>query len=194
MKFNVTPRTAAAPGREVCLSDRGGGRCSGGGWLLLLVLGMLFLPGRAMAMVQVCSTLHSVVRFPVTEGDGTIVGYIESHQYTDECHYFSEVSDFYSPQSTGALGNSLPGGGRWGDDRSIARSVVNEIKSDSSCPTTDHPVVIATGYKILPELDFRFGVDVDMAAGTRLYNQRNLAFGIFGKNWSSGLEYGLTFE
>lgn len=61
--------------------------------------------------------------------------------------------------------------------------------------TTDHPVEIATGNKVLSELDFM----LPPYSGTplmigRFYNKSLNRVGIFGNRWASTIEYTLSFD
>lgn len=56
------------------------------------------------------------------------------------------------------------------------------------------PVVIATGTKVLPEMDFSVPPDTFPLKVTRLYDKGLTRAGMFGPRWSSNLDINLTFE
>ena len=66
-------------------------------------------------------------------------------------------------------------------------SEINEKCSTDNIPTSDFPVVIATGEKILPESDTRsagtYGMTLD-----RTYRSVNASGYLFGPNWASSLD------
>ncbi|MCL1635018.1 NBR1-Ig-like domain-containing protein [Luteimonas sp. SX5] len=75
----------------------------------------------------------------------------------------------------------------------VSRNVqVQNVKEP--CETTAKPVVIATGNKILTELDFLVPPDAMPLVVNRFYDKSLDRLGIFGKKWSSTLEYTLSFD
>lgn len=72
-------------------------------------------------------------------------------------------------------------------------------KSDTDCAggiasKTGLPVVIATGNKILPELDFQIGEGNRALSLSRIYDKSTTRIGVFGERWSTNIEVGLTLE
>lgn len=59
---------------------------------------------------------------------------------------------------------------------------------------TGHPVLIATGTKVLPELDFLLPPEDFPLKVTRVYHANLTRIGIFGPHWASNAEHSLTFE
>lgn len=64
--------------------------------------------------------------------------------------------------------------------------------SQTQSPKAGNPVVLATGNKIEPEVDFVAGGEMPLAL-TRLYNHYFQGAGLFGKHWISNFDYKLTF-
>ena len=64
--------------------------------------------------------------------------------------------------------------------------------ADNTSPKAGNPVVIATGNKIEPELDFMSRGEMPLGL-QRLYNHYFQGVGIFGKHWISNFDYKLTF-
>ncbi|MGY1459500.1 MULTISPECIES: RHS repeat-associated core domain-containing protein [unclassified Luteimonas] len=60
--------------------------------------------------------------------------------------------------------------------------------------TTAHPVDIATGVKLLNELDFASGQPGSTLSMLRTYRSTRSGTGIFGAKWASTIEYSLAFE
>lgn len=66
-------------------------------------------------------------------------------------------------------------------------------RDESNCESTDRPVVIAGGIKILPELDFAAGGETPFGLG-RTYDSSGSIVGAFGHKWASTIDYGLVFD
>lgn len=64
--------------------------------------------------------------------------------------------------------------------------------ADNASPKAGNPVVIATGNKIEPEVDFMSRGEMPLGL-QRLYNHYFEGVGIFGKHWISNFDYKLTF-
>lgn len=95
----------------------------------------------------------------------------------------------------GGTGGGESGGGDTGGlvDTQIGRMVQEDQDGSDPC-TTDHPVVIATGKKFKPELDFVVPPDEQPLSVFRLYDKSLNRIGIFGPRWASSLEYTLSFD
>jgi RHS repeat-associated protein len=78
-------------------------------------------------------------------------------------------------------------------DKKIGEQKQSEQKPCDE-PTTGQPVVIATGNKIKPEVDFVLPPDQNPLSLVRLYDKSLDRIGIFGKSWASSIEYSLSFE
>lgn len=90
-----------------------------------------------------------------------------------------------------------------GGIRQGARAVSEEEISGKTCEgatkdgadfsgITSRPVVITTGAKILPEVDFAMGNVFPLGIGRNYYSTGTEA-GAFGRGWSSSIDYGLVF-
>lgn len=97
----------------------------------------------------------------------------------------------------GAIGSG--GGGAGGPrnpntgDTAFGYKVIKK-QEKPPCETTPYPVVIATGNKLLSELDFSLSPDSRNLAVKRNYDKQLDRMGIFGKRWSSNLEFTLSFD
>lgn len=67
-----------------------------------------------------------------------------------------------------------------------------EVDSSVAPKTVGNPVVLATGNKIEPELDFRSSGEMGLFL-QRTYNHYWPGAGLFGKHWVSNFDYKLTF-
>lgn len=97
---------------------------------------------------------------------------------------------------TGGAGGGNGGGGRGGDtDKTNGNRTQQKVtKVDCFTAYTDHPVDIATGNKVLPELDFVLPTAGRALLVNRNYDKSLNRIGIFGAKWASSLEYTLSFE
>jgi len=87
------------------------------------------------------------------------------------------------------------GGGNIATDEVVAEQVEKEATNpcdDGGGQRTSQPVIIATGNKIKPELDFSTQGAFPLGV-FRLYDKGLPKAGIFGLRWSSNIEYSLTF-
>jgi len=69
-----------------------------------------------------------------------------------------------------------------------------ESSGSPASETTSQPVDIATGTKLLHELDVSAGPADNALAILRTYRSTRTGSGMFGSRWSSTLEYTLSFE
>jgi RHS repeat-associated protein len=139
----------------------------------------------------------------VPEVEATYMCYIESiHSHApgeeptrenmvDEsrvCVFFNRgaMAVYLRPEGSGA--GAGPG-------RATAGQISTRIEDEqrASCDTTDRPVVIANGQKLLSELDFQAGIDAPFGLA-RVYDSDSTLAGAFGSNWGSNIDYGLVFE
>lgn len=87
-------------------------------------------------------------------------------------------------------GEFVDNGGTDGDGESGSSGTQNP---DPSSPCVGNPIILATGNKIEPELDFA-SESTDIALSlNRTYNHYWKGAGLFGKHWVSNLDYMLTF-
>jgi RHS repeat-associated protein len=68
-----------------------------------------------------------------------------------------------------------------------------ESIANGTTPTTDHPVVIATGNKVYSETDFVGPGEMPLAV-RRTYSKSLIGNGVFGSRWFSSLDYRLGFS
>ncbi len=155
----------------------------------------------ANAMIKVCDGLRQSCT-PQPDGNCYLT-------FTLECHYEPDNRDLYNAQNDllgnrprDVIGGSSGGGVAHGmtgatpsTDTKVAQDVRGQAKK-SPCddPTTDHPVEIASGNKILPELDFSFSVQGYPLYHMRSYDKQLQRDGMFGVKWASNFERGLSFE
>jgi RHS repeat-associated protein len=94
----------------------------------------------------------------------------------------------------GPGGPSGPGGGSGeGYEETVADEGV-EGDPNSCDKTTPTPVLIKTGAKILREMDFMTGGEAPLSVyRTYNHNRDSLTSGLFGKYWTSNLDYRLVF-
>ncbi|HRO64001.1 DUF6531 domain-containing protein, partial [Thermomonas sp.] len=105
-----------------------------------------------------------------------------------------------------SFGGGIGGGGKLTDshvsktashDSVDCKGGKNQSKSQPSNPSmamSDHPVLIATGTKVLPELDFLLPPEDFPLKVARVYHANLTRIGIFGPHWASNAEHSLTFE
>ena len=90
---------------------------------------------------------------------------------------------------------------RWGGadrsrtDTALSRDVVKENESKPCDQITARPVSIASGNKLLFEMDFIVPPSSDVPLGvSRTYDKSLNRVGIFGKRWASSIERTLSFQ
>lgn len=105
----------------------------------------------------------------------------------------------WNPYWFGSVGaNFGHGGDLYGGDAFTETSTADEQQTDdkqdaSSCDkeTTANPVVLSTGNKVEPELDFASGGEMGLFL-QRTYNHHWSAVGLFGGHWLSNFDYTLA--
>ena len=152
--------------------------------LVVFFLLLILVPNPARAMIMVCSVRHPSV---CTTGDG---GSCNNEPDVLVCNLYPEPSEGVPRYTDSNAGRGL-GGGR--SERGVKNEFVKTVGPNTGCHT-NHPVVIATGNKILPELDFMVDSEEPAINVSRFYDRRLGVSGSFGRYWSVGFEYGLTFE
>jgi RHS repeat-associated protein len=117
----------------------------------------------------------------------------DSYTWPEQCFYEpSYTCDSYEddPSSSGD-GGSGDGGS---DSGEVAQTVMEfEVNCDDASAVsevTERPVVIATGQKLLSEMDFVVGGN-NPIPGARLYNSFSGIPGVFGPKWHALWEYSL---
>ena len=103
--------------------------------------------------------------------------------------------------STSDLGNGGgPSEAQVRDDakEEVQKDPCNEEGGDAAAsavqPTTNYPVNVITGQKILPQADFEVPGDGIGLKVARNYIQDVARIGVFGKKWTSSIDYSLVFE
>jgi len=86
------------------------------------------------------------------------------------------------------------GGSRPAQDVDPSEKEECEVSGFPVADTTRQPVDIATGTKLLHELDISAGPPGTALTLLRTYRSTRSGAGVFGKKWSSTLEYTLSFE
>ncbi len=71
-------------------------------------------------------------------------------------------------------------------------SVGDPVQVSSASSTSGNPIVLSTGNKIEPELDFASSGEFPLGL-SRTYNHYWQGAGLFGKHWVSSFDYKLTF-
>jgi RHS repeat-associated protein len=111
----------------------------------------------------------------------------------------------YEDDGEGAGG--LPFGGERGsgerggvnhDNRGDHDSVTDASNGDALCdkganPVSGNPIVLATGDKVEPELDFASSGEMPLTL-KRTYNHFWKYVGLFGKHWTSSFDYSLVWQ
>jgi len=107
----------------------------------------------------------------------------------------------YAEPSYGGSGEAAGGGGNGGSGAANRRALAQQQRadqgsdSDPNCENgdTSHPVIAATGNKVLPQTDIAaVGEHVPLMLN-RNYSRTTIRDGSFGKYWSSTLDYRLEF-
>ncbi|HCH0556690.1 TPA: RHS repeat protein [Pseudomonas aeruginosa] len=144
------------------------------------------MSGKASAMImQTCSVGSTGVVGP----DGS------AYTRSEMICWNTEIPDGggrSEPKEPGA-GRDVGGGAGGPTDSKNGKAVVLEQKGcQGKDAVTNRPVVIATGNKIKPEMDF-FTNQGELSFGvSRLYDKGITKYGIFGTRWTSNIEYSLT--
>lgn len=153
-----------------------------------LILAGLPKPASAMRPVYECtaeSGTCTIAGCTVKAGTCTVVGWeAEASDFERQVGGREGYDEFEDH------GQDLPGEVI---DKSIATERL-EAETNSCEPTTDHPVVIATGNKIKPELDFIVRPDENPLYLLRTFDNSLQRTGAFGERWASSIEYTLSFE
>lgn len=68
-----------------------------------------------------------------------------------------------------------------------------EQETDAKDDCAGNPVILATGNKIEPELDFDSAGEMGLYL-SRVYNKQWSGRGIFGRNWLSNFDYSLASQ
>ncbi|HKE49854.1 MAG TPA: DUF6531 domain-containing protein, partial [Rhodanobacteraceae bacterium] len=94
--------------------------------------------------------------------------------------------------------DSERGGGDFNRNRGVRDAVTDASQGDDPCadsanPTSGNPIVLATGDKIEPEVDFASAGEMALTL-TRTYNHFWKYVGLFGKHWVSSFDYSLVWQ
>lgn len=85
--------------------------------------------------------------------------------------------------------------GRQQNEKTVGGETNAQVGPKNCDDITTKPVVVATGNKVLSELDFAVtSTGVSPLSLTRSYDKQNSIKGMFGANWVSNIEQSLSFE
>ncbi|WP_164978566.1 RHS repeat-associated core domain-containing protein [Pseudoxanthomonas composti] len=168
----------------------------GSRWRMLFPGLLLLLTSfNGQAMIMACTSVGSSDA-QCTTGGCTVTAPRE------RCEWVAEPGD-YAPRRSDSAVRDLDSvqvtGSRGKTDSEISnkttKAQVDPCDGVEKKEATDHPVEIATGNKVLSELDFM----LPPYSGTplmigRYYNKSLNRAGIFGNRWASSIEYTLSFD
>ena len=103
------------------------------------------------------------------------------------------VSDYTSYATAGITSQTIP----WRRGEVVQEDPCKQgtnSQPTAAQPTSAKPVNILTGQKILPESDLEFAGQGIQLRVTRSYIKGMSRVGVFGKKWTSSLDYSLVFE
>lgn len=155
------------------------------GLVLIGIVLATLAPSKAQALNQVCWFEE---RSRVTDdGQGNITVSVTAEE---KCFDLDSLSG----NGTGGFFDGVGGGPEVGSDSVIGERTQQEETDPckKANPTTPRPVIIASGVKIKPEIDFNSGGYASLGMA-RLYVQSQQKSGLFGAKWSSNIEYTLSF-
>lgn len=168
-----------------CIKKRTGLRLILGDWWLFAVIALVVvatvLPSTdGNAMMQVCGT-----------------GSTSARGVTAPAAMCWFVNDGGPANDNGGRQNSNVnkggGGSEFEQNRGAKEQETDDKQSNPCGETAGNPVVLATGNKVEPEVDFtvygEFGLYL-----ARTYNSQWSATGLFGNNWLSNFDYSLAFS
>lgn len=93
----------------------------------------------------------------------------------------------------GRDGPDVGGGGGGGEGPDLEPAPAEDNSDKGSCEQTSQPVAIATGRKLLDEVDLSYAGELPLAL-RRHYRSGTSAVGAFGRKWLSNLDYKLEFR
>lgn len=148
-------------------------------------------PHQAQAIIHVCDKLYY---------DGCPTSPTSCPRVADvNCRFMDDGGGSGGGGRESKIWDGVSGGsGAGAPDRTDS-----DVKRDSEeaaktpCPppeVTTKPVEIATGNKLLPELDFLVPPSGRPLEMSRTYNKSLDRIGAFGKHWASSIEYTLNFD
>lgn len=111
--------------------------------------------------------------------------------------YTSEIYCFAESAGGGGGGGRFNGGGVPHGGGGVVREpvpvvIANRVANLDPCNESGNPIVMSTGNKIEPELDFVSTGELPLYL-ERTYNHYWMGAGLFGRNWVSNFDYKLTF-
>jgi YD repeat-containing protein len=116
---------------------------------------------------------------------------------TTTCSWFSSgdngsgTGDFFSGRGDG--GGDTINHDNHGEDTDVKDASQGDPCGDSSNPTSANPIVLSTGNKVEPELDFESGGEMPLTL-RRTFNHYWKYPGLFGKYWISSFDYSLVWQ
>lgn len=147
-------------------------------------------PHQAQAIIHVCDKLYY---------DGCPTSPTSCPRVADvNCRFMDDGGGSSGGRESKIWDGASGGSGAGAPDRTDS-----DVKRDSEeaaktpCPppeVTTKPVEIATGNKLLPELDFLVPPSNRPLEISRTYNKSLDRVGAFGKHWASSIEYTLNFD
>lgn len=169
------------------------------GFVLFLGSLLLFVSLSGHAMIKACTSVGSY------SSECTMSGCTVTAP-REVCEWIPEASDYAFWAGSSDSGTRVTDldavhvvGSRGTTDSYLSNRTVkvqiDPCDKQEKTETTDHPVDIPTGNKVLPELDFLAppysGVSLMVS---RSYDKSLNRIGIFGKKWASSIEYTLSFD
>lgn len=142
-------------------------------------LGFLFSTYANAARIQSCYQVDS----SYGSGDTLVV----------TTRFICQTIDIPVNPGAGGLSGERGGGGGGGGGGRATKVIDKPTNSDLSCDDTDHPVIVATGNKVLPQNDILTRGDNPLRLD-RNYSKVSALVGSFGTNWPSTLDYKLQFS
>lgn len=103
------------------------------------------------------------------------------------------VTGIQIPRPTYGFGGLLGGGGSVPRQTQLP-TLIPPLEDPGDCGTTSQPVSIATGVKLLSEVDFVAGSLGNEMAMFRTYRSSRSGAGMFGPKWASTIEFTLSFD
>jgi YD repeat-containing protein len=160
-----------------------------------------------------CLFAIGLIRFTLMSGDVSAHLVPVTHCASGTVHYGDEVStsplecwtDYEddgsgsgTPRGDGGDGSGGLGGPVNNDNRGDRTDVPDASTGDDPCdkganPISGNPIVLGTGDKIEPELDFASAGEMPLTL-TRTYNHFWKYVGLFGKHWVSSFDYSLVWQ
>lgn len=148
------------------------------GFLSVLLVAGCFFPVNEGIAAAFYDCLRSTARV-----GGQVIGYVDT-----DCHRVFETGEF----GGGGGGWGASGGGGFTGNRGDRQDV--QDASEKDCPERrGNPIVVTTGNKIEPEVDFESSGEAPLTL-RRTYNSFWKYPGLFGRYWVSSFDYSLVWQ